>query len=429
MGRASAGWTARSSEDTALLRRDAALLAVLFSAGVRTPDAVALDAEDYASGALLIPTKRGPGRRRRLAPDVIDALEVWLKIRGDAPGPLFTPMTGAKPVIRRLRDSDLTQDLQSRHPAAVYLFSLATGSRRTMAGALMEIGEILEPGSSGLARDWSQVGYADTQAVRSTLTERHAPATVNKMLSALRRVLKEAWRLGQMDAETFHAAADVPSVRSTTGLRGRGLTSTELEGLFEACRSDDSPAGVRDAALLAVLYGAGVRRAEAVAFTLADLDRDTGELRVRAGKGRKDRTTYLPEGALEAVGAWLGVRGDDPGPLLLRISKAGNVSAGVQHLTGQAVLEILRKRALQAGVERFSPHDLRRSYISDLLDAGADIVTVQRLAGHSVVTTTARYDRRLEDTKAAASQRLRVPYRRRETKSRPATDGNEDAHS
>jgi site-specific recombinase XerD len=281
-----------------------------------------------------------------------------------------------------------------------------------MTQALLEIGEILDPGSSGLVRDWGSLRYADTQAVRATLAERHAPATVNKMLSALRRVLKEAWRLGQMDAESYHAAADVTSVRSTTGLRGRGLTPAELARLFEACEADDSPAGIRDASLLAVLYGAGVRRAEAVALTLADLDSTTGELRVRAGKGRKDRTTYMPEGALDAVVRWLELRGEAPGPLFCRVTKAGRILAGGSPLSGQAVLVILRKRALEGGVEQFSPHDLRRSYISDLLDAGADIVTVQRLAGHSAVTTTARYDRRLEDTKSAAAQRLRVPYRR-----------------
>ncbi len=74
---------------------------------------------------------------------------------------------------------------------------------------------------------------------------------------------------------------------------------------------------------------------------------------------------------------------------------------------------MLTRRAADAGVKRFSPHDLRRTFVGDLLDAGADISVVAKMAGHSSVNTTARYDRRPEQAKQQAAEMLHVPYRRR----------------
>ena len=295
-----------------------------------------------------------------------------------------------------------------QHPVAVYLARLAPGSRRAMRQALGVVAELLSSGkATAETLPWPSLRYQHTAAVRAALAERYAPATANKMLSALRGVLAECFRLGLMSAEDHTRATDLPSVKGTSAPRGRALKTGELVALFGACDATTAQ-GARDAALLAVLYGAGLRRAEAVALHAADFDSESGELRIRSGKGRKPRTVYVTNGARDALRAWLDVRGDEGGSLFLAVDKAGNVRAG--RITEGAVYLILARLQQAAKVKPFSPHDCRRSYITALLAAGNSIAVVQKLAGHASVNTTARYDRSDEDAKRKAAETLHVPF-------------------
>lgn len=297
------------------------------------------------------------------------------------------------------------------HPAPVYIMSLAPGSRRTMKEALDTIAGILTSGrDDAVSLNWAGLRYQHTAAIREELAAKYAPATANKMLSALRGVLKESWRLGLMTAEDYQRAADLKAVKGEKLPRGRALSHGEVRALFEVCGKDTSAAGARDAALLAVLYGAGVRRSEAAALKLEDFGQETGAIVIHAGKGRKDRMVYATNGSREALLAWLELRGDAPGALFCPVNKGGKIAA--RPMTDQSIFYVLRKRGEEAGVKSFSPHDMRRTFIGELLDAGADISTVQQLAGHANVTTTQRYDRRGEATKRKAAELLHVPYTR-----------------
>ena len=293
----------------------------------------------------------------------------------------------------------------TQHPAAVYLDSLAEGSVITMRQSLNAIADKLTNGEcDALSLDWSKLRYQHTSAIRTILKKNYAPATANKMLCALRRVLKEALRLDLIDPTDYAKAVDLGTIKDKQKIRGRALSRAEITNLLRVCQDDPTPAGVRDAALIGILRGAGVRRAEVVKLELFDLDWETGALEVRRGKGGKDRLVYLPESAITLVRNWLDVRGDAPGALLCPIRKGGEITR--RQMCPDAVLKIVRRRAKQAGVESFSPHDFRRTFCSDLLDAGIDIVTVQKLAGHASVVTTAKYDRRGEEVKRRAVQKL-----------------------
>lgn len=238
-----------------------------------------------------------------------------------------------------------------------------------------------------------------------------AAATVNLALTAIRRLATEAADNGLLNERTAAAVRRVKNVRNETVPAGRSLAPGEIAGLMRACADDPTPAGARDAALIALLYVTGARRSEVAALDVADFDADTGGLTIRHGKGNKQRMVYATNGALDALRDWLEVRGEPGGALFCPVNKSGRVT--IRQMTGQAVRRILEKRTRQAGIEDATPHDFRRAMVGDMLDAGADLATVQRVCGHASPATTARYDRRPEAAKRRAAELLHVPYYQR----------------
>jgi site-specific recombinase XerD len=311
-----------------------------------------------------------------------------------------------------------------RDPYRVYLDRLDSAqSRRTMRGCLDRISQIVamdDTGTvTGAGRPWWRLRYEHTLAIRAALRERqgehgapaYSPASVNKHLVALRQVLLECWRLGLMSAEDYKRAVDLRSVESSRLPRGRHIPSRSLSAVLATCEADPSPAGRRDAALLGVLYTTGARRAEIAGLALTDYDPGERSLRVR-GKRDKERLVYVTTDAAALLDTWIRVRGRTPGALFPPISKGGRcrIAEGrFTHPTGQAIAGILTRRIAQAGVAPHTPHDFRRTFIGELLDAGVDLATAQQLVGHASPATTARYDRRPERRRREAVDRLRLP--------------------
>ena len=317
-------------------------------------------------------------------------------------------------ITRRPRLSTFaTTPATDRQPALAYLRALSPGASRTsQKHALRRIAQWL--GQPNVARTpWHQVDHAVAVYVRecaAALPGRSgkgaSAATINKYVCALRGVLRAAWRLGLMSAEQYQLASAVPGAKGVGLQAGRALSKDEVAGLYAACAADPSVAGRRDAAMLSLLYAAGLRRAEAVLLNVDDYDPHSGALRV-LGKGGRERIAYVSRGAKPTLAAWLNALGRTSGPLLRPVSQKGCILH--KSISGQAVMMRLQRRAREAAVGHCSPHDLRRTYVSELLDAGADLPSVQRLAGHASPDTTARYDRRGERAKRRASNLLPAP--------------------
>ncbi|HVY45891.1 MAG TPA: site-specific tyrosine recombinase XerD [Minicystis sp.] len=165
---------------------------------------------------------------------------------------------------------------------------------------------------------------------------------------------------------------------------------------------EDTARGLRDRAILHVLYAAGLRVSELVGLKLADVDRARGVV-FAFGKGGKRRVVPLGEPALDAIDAWLAARAASPAaaasPLLFPSPRGGR-------LTRQAVWKMLKAAARAAGITKpSSPHKLRHSFATHLLEGGADLRSVQALLGHADISTTEVYTHLADDAVRAAFRR------------------------
>jgi integrase/recombinase XerC len=229
----------------------------------------------------------------------------------------------------------------------------------------------------------------DARAIRAYLARLHErgldPASVARKLAALRSWLRFLVRRGVL---ARNPAADIRGPRT-----GRKLAA--FLPIDEATTLLDSgEPSVRDRAIVEMLYATGLRVSELSGLDLDDVDRGEGTVRV-LGKGRKERIVPFGAKAASALDAYLEERGPGRGPLFT--GRRG------QRLGVRSLFDVVRRRARAAGLtRRVSPHTLRHSFATHLLDAGADLRAIQELLGHSRLSTTQRY------THVGSAQLMRI---------------------
>lgn len=293
-----------------------------------------------------------------------------------------------------------------QNPVLLYLGSVSPGSRETLQRSLQVMVNLFsgtEDEIRPLRFPWWKIRYPHAMAARALLTERYAPRTVNKILAALRQVLRHCQRLGLMSAEDCLRACDLPRAKGTRLPAGRMLTEKEFRRLLKHVRKHPV-LGSRDQALLLVLGLGGLRRQEVSNLEVRDFDRTQKTLRIH-GKGNKDRELPVSTALQQALKTWLKDRGKASGPLFCRAIKGPSFLVQ-EGLTPRGVHWIVQRAAQQARIVGISPHDFRRTFISALLDHGEDLVTVSKLVGHASVSTTSQYDRRGEKAKRRAVETL-----------------------
>lgn len=253
-----------------------------------------------------------------------------------------------------------------------------------------------------------------------------SPETINRHLASIRWYARRLAKIAEDSvvltpeekenrASFIELAENMSRVEDVTGTRlqkGRHITPGELSALVSACKSDPAISSIRDLAMITLAWTTGLRREEITTLTLDDIEiTDPGReatLRVH-GKRDKIRIAYLYDNALQHLLNWSAIRGLDPGFIFCPIRKNDKLSPR-QKLSGEAMRLILRKRVILSGIPDLTWHDFRRSFAGNLLDNGQDLVTVQKLMGHSSPITTSNYDRRGDEVLRKAVRTLFVPF-------------------
>lgn len=228
-----------------------------------------------------------------------------------------------------------------------------------------------------------------TLVVRGYVARLHqegfARSTVARRLACLRSFFRYGCRQGWADSNPARAVRTPRAPRSLPHF----MSTQDVKRLLDAPRGDDWQPR-RDRAILETLYSTGLRVGELTALNLDDLDREAEVLRAR-GKGKRERLAPLGSFALRALDAWLQVRCPDPraaaeDQAALFLNRFGS------RLSSRSVARMLEKHLKHAGLDtRTSPHTLRHSFATHLLDRGADIRSVQELLGHKSLITTQIY--------------------------------------
>ncbi|CRM13279.1 Tyrosine recombinase XerC [Pseudomonas sp. 31 R 17] len=297
-----------------------------------------------------------------------------------------------------------------RNPLTLYLTRLAPSSQLTMRYVLQDAADRLGLDEVNLEDiDWHLLQPEQVIALVAALREDgYAPNTSSLYVNAVRGVMNEAWRMSLISQEHLLKMRSVKAASGTRLGQGRNLRRTLIREMMEVCAADPRPQGLRDAAVIGLLYGSGMRKSESVNLDLAQIDFEQRSLRV-IGKGNKELVKYAPDWAFAKLQAWLEFRrgqlkeGEEDDTFLFnRIRRGSHITR--ERITKHAIYYIARQRGDQVGV-KIMPHDFRRSFITRVIEEH-DLSIAQKLAHHTNIQTTASYDVRDDNERRRAVDRF-----------------------
>lgn len=289
-------------------------------------------------------------------------------------------MTRTRAPARALPETELGE------LARAYLTELAAvrgASEHTLRAYRGDLAEFCEHCAQSEIRSAKEISQRTLRAFLFALDDRGVSrSTSQRKLSAARSLLSWLVQRGEFEAHPGRALRASKTARRLPG----ALSPSEFERLLTGCDAS-TPLGRRDLALLEFIYSAGARAAEAAGLNLRELDLERGLARV-SGKGRKERLVAVGSKARDALQNYL----SDPKRPAPRDAQAVFLNARGTRISTRAIGLIVARAARDSGLgRRVHPHMLRHSFATHMLDAGADLKSVQELLGHAHLTTTQIY--------------------------------------
>ena len=311
-------------------------------------------------------------------------------------------------VVVSIKDPAALQLVQA--PVALYLQQLAASSRQTMRYVLQDAADRLGVDDVAIEEfPWHQLQPGHITALVAALrTDGYAPNTSSLYVNAIRGVMNQAWQQSLITQDQLLKIRAVKAGGGSRLIKGRNLRRTLIRELMDVCAADPRPQGLRDAAIIAILYGSGMRKSESVNMDLRQVNMAERSLQV-LGKGNKELIKFAPAWAFEKLQVWLDFRREqlpegvsDDTFLFNRIRRGSHITR--ERITKHAIYYIAKQRGKQVGVD-IMPHDFRRSFITRVIEE-YDVSIAQRLAHHANIATTVSYDMRDDNERRNATDRF-----------------------
>jgi integrase/recombinase XerD len=292
-------------------------------------------------------------------------------------------------------------------PTECYLNNLAPTGRKAVISLIRSVKNTLLLNGKLAVLPLHKLSFEQLSTLKQSLILNNKSArTIQLTFQVIKAIAKTAFLMNlieQHELEKFNVLK-LPHIEPS--LKGKSLTAAQLKSILKQPYTSPSIINTRDIALMALMAGAGLRRTEVSALKLSDFSMIDQLVVIHKGKGNRTRTQYLPVWVLEYLSSWLTVRGKNDGPLFCVVLN-GKVIQG-RGVSPETVYSVVTARTNHVLGEKFTPHDMRRTYISSLLANGVDISTVSKLAGHKSIITTQLYDKRGADSLKRAVNTLSV---------------------